>query len=436
MGSRFIALAAALALLAGCAGGGSTLAPGGARMLPAVHAAPAARGSVIAVSQGILLTKKQMSRGLFGKVVDQVGGSPQCDVMLYDVQYATVGVSGEPATANEGMFVPQAPCKGPFPVVAYAHGTNLVKSQLISNPATISATWTPPDQDPYVVANVFASHGYVVAATDYLGLGESNYPYHPYLHADSEASAVIDGLRAGRSLATADALPLSGSLFLTGHSQGGQTAVATQRAIEAMGGRIAGFKLRGDAPSSGPYALSQTFEDSLRKQSEDAPILAAYTLTGYQKIYGNIYTDPTQVFLPPYAATIDTLLPVQTFKQEADLEGKTLPLQLDALLQTTFKKSFLYDPQSPARVDTAKNDLLAGWTAKTPMYVCGGSRDPEVEYKNAKLAARYFGRGGTAVTLADVDFFIPASVPIADYHVVVALFCLPLGRMQLFDRYR
>ncbi|MBV8601920.1 MAG: alpha/beta fold hydrolase, partial [Candidatus Eremiobacteraeota bacterium] len=223
-----------------------------------------------------------MSAGIFGKVVNEFG-SPACDVRLYQIQYATIGVGGEPADASAGFFVPLAGCKGPFPLVGYGHGTNLVKQQLISNPATISRTWTPPDQDPYVVANVFAAHGYAVAATDYLGLGLSSYPYHPYLHAASEASAVIDSLRAARAAAKKLGIQLSPEVFLSGHSQGGQTTVATQRAIEASYGKE--FRLRGVAPSSGPYALAQTFRDALAHQSQDAPILAAYTLTGYQKIY-------------------------------------------------------------------------------------------------------------------------------------------------------
>src|SRR6185312_8644197 len=109
----------------------------------------------------------------------------------------------------------------------------------------------------------------------------------------------------------------------TGHSQGGQSAVAAQRAIEAQ--YRGEFDLRGDAPSSGPYALSQTFEDSLRHQSQDAPILAAYILPGYQKIYGNVYADPTHVFKNPYASRVDTLLPVATYRDEKKLYGETLP---------------------------------------------------------------------------------------------------------------
>ena len=389
------------------------------------------RGTIERLFFVTTIGKAEMSKGLFGKVITEIGGAPKCDVKLYAMKYETIGVSGEPADASAAFFVPQAPCKGPFPLVGYAHGTNPVKEQLITEPKTTSATWTAPDQDPIVVAAVFAAHGYAVAATDYLGLGLSSYPYHPYLHADSEASAVIDSMRAARTAAQREHVTLSGKVFLTGHSQGGQSAVASQRAIEAQ--YSSEFDLRGDAPSSGPYALSHTFRDSLHHQSQDAPILAAYVLPGYQKVYGNVYTDASQIFKNPYAAHVDTLLPVATYRDEKKLYGKTLPLELSALLQPSFVTSFLSDPANPAYRDAVANDLLGGWVPKAPVYLCGGDKDPEVEFKNARLAYAHFHAHGVNVTLTDVNDLIPSYVPMTDYHVVVALFCLPLARSQFFD---
>lgn len=389
------------------------------------------RGQIDRLFYVTTISKARMSAGLFGKVVSELGGPPHCAVKLFGIKYATIGVNGEPANASAAFLVPQAPCKAPFPLVGYAHGTNPVKEQLITSPKTTSPTWTAPDQDPVVVAAVFAAHGYAVAATDYLGLGLSTYPYHPYLHAASEASAVVDSMRAARNAAAKLHVRLSKKAFLSGHSQGGQSSVAAQRAIEAQYGSE--FDLLGEAPSSGPYALSETFQDSLRRQSQDAPILAAYILPGYQKVYGNIYTDPTQIFKNPYASHVGTLLPVATYKDEKKLYGKTLPLQLTQLLQPSFANSFLTDASSPARKDTADNDLLGHWVPKAPVYLCGGRRDPEVEFKNAKKAYAYFHARGVNVTLTDVDALIPSYVPITDYHVVVALFCLPLARSQFFD---
>lgn len=404
---------------------------------PTPTPSPAAsnRGKIDALSAVVGITQAAMKADPNSAIITQVGGPPKCDVTLYSIDYETVGVKEEPANASAALFVPHSGCGGgPYPLIGYAHGTNLAKSQMITDPKSSNSLLTPPDSLPVVVAAIFASHGYVVVATDYLGLGHSTYPYHPYLVGDAEASAVIDALRAAKTAATKLGVPLSGKVMLTGHSQGGQAAVATQRAIEAQ--NASEFNLVGDAPSSGPYALTQTFVDSLHNQSQDAPILAAYVLTAYEKTYGNIYSAPgkaTDVFQLPYATTIDTLLPVATLFDEIQLFGNWLPLQLSALLQPAFVTSFENDPASGARTDTAANDLLSGWKPAAPVFLCGGSKDPEVEYANAIAAQKYFASTGASVTLTDVNPLMPPSLPLIDYHVTVADFCLTLARVSFFD---
>lgn len=435
--SRIVAAVAALAIVSGCASGARSLPPLSAPdvVRAAVPAGGVTRGKVEKLWFVGVFDVKRMKQGLYGKVIDTVGGPPQCPVRLYGLIYDTIGVKGEAATASAGMFVPGEGCRGPFALVGYSHGTNVVKMQQISDPKTTSKTGTAPDQDPVVVASIYGAHGYVAVATDYLGLGLSNYSYHPYLVGAAEASAVIDSMRAARLAAATLKIKLNGKVFLSGHSQGGQSTVATQKAIEAMGGKE--FDLVASAPSSGPYNLTQTFIDSLHHQSQDAPILAAFILPGYNKTYGNVYTNATDIFREPYATGIDSLLPVPTFyDSNAWLYGKKLPLKTRDLLKASFYTSFWTDPNSGARVDTAKNDLLAGWTPKAPIDLCGGSRDPEVEYRNAIAAYRAYHKEGVNVTITNVDGIIPSYIPITDYHVVVALFCLPLMRAEFFDGYR
>ncbi len=62
--------------------------------------------------------------------------------------------------------------------------------------------------------------GYVVAATDYPGLGTPQT--HPYLVGVSEARAVLDSVRAARALTGAQ-----NRFAVWGHSQGGQAALFT-----------------------------------------------------------------------------------------------------------------------------------------------------------------------------------------------------------------
>lgn len=89
-------------------------------------------------------------------------------------------------------------------------------------------------------------------------LPKSTYSYHPYLHADSEATSVIDSIRAARNVAALQGFGLSGKVMLTGYSQGGHASMATHRAIERdMPGEIS---VVAGAHLSGPYNLSGSLQ--------------------------------------------------------------------------------------------------------------------------------------------------------------------------------
>jgi pimeloyl-ACP methyl ester carboxylesterase len=428
---RFKAAFAALLAVSAASCSSHTIAPLPISPSSLHSAASPARGSIISLRPVTVFTKASLSGARTGgtlgfaeQVIAQLGGPPKCDVALYSVVYRTVGVKGEPATASAAFFVPKAGCKGPFTLVGYGQGTNVVEAQKITDPTKLNI-------EPPVLAAIFAAHGYAMAATDYLGLGYSNYPYQPYLVVNAEASAVIDSMRAIRSAATRLHVPLSGKVFLTGHSQGGQTALGTQKVIEAQ--NASEFDLIADSPSSGPYALTKTTLDGMKKPGESAAIYSTYVLTAYHKAYANIYTDPATVFRRPYAKYVNNLLPVETYAQAAELNGKLIPISLENLLRASFLKTFATDPTSDPRQDLAINDLLDGWTPKAPVYFCGGKRDPMVEFKNSILAYGYFKKRGANVSLLDVNPYMPKSVPITQYHDAVLVLCHTLERVAVLD---
>ena len=117
----------------------------------------------------------------------------------------------------------------------------------------------------------FAAQGYAVVATDFLGYALSSYPYHPYAHADSEASSIIDSIRATRNAASSLGLTLNGKVMVTGYSQGGHASMATQRAIERdNAGEI---NLVAAAHLAGPYYISGALIDGVHN-----PILGVQSL--------------------------------------------------------------------------------------------------------------------------------------------------------------
>lgn len=393
-----------------------------------VNAAQPVPGEVLSSTTLKTFTVAEMNAGLG----DQRAyiGAPRCDVRLVDLLYATVGVHGEPATASAMLLLPQGKdCAGPYPLLGWARGTDTQRDSEQSKALMKSG-------DSPVLA-FFAAQGYAVVATDYLGLGRSDYPFHPYLHADSEASAIIDALRAARRISGELHAPLSGKVMLAGYSQGGHAAMAAQRAMERD--NSAEFNLVASAPMSGPYSLSQSFLDSWSGTTAAgvntlAPYLLAYTLAGMQGVYGNIYANPQQVFRQPWAAQLQGGFPGS--QNIFEMLGKhDLPpaQELDTLRQPAFTKAFISDPKMPFRQALARNDLL-DWTPRTPTMLCGSSRDGVVSFSNSQRAEAGFISRGAPVTLIDVSQKIPLDVNGVNVHTRAAAYlCIGAVRQQLLD---
>src|ERR1700733_6993222 len=110
----------------------------------------------------------------------------------YKVLYRSTKRDGTPIAVSGVVIIPAGtPPPGGWPIVAWAHPT----------------TGVVPHCAPSLALFVFQQmaglrqlieQGAVVAATDYPGLGTAGP--HPYLVGDSEARAVIDSVRAARSL--------------------------------------------------------------------------------------------------------------------------------------------------------------------------------------------------------------------------------------------
>jgi hypothetical protein len=250
----------------------------------------------------------QLASSASGQQLLQVTGDPTCGVDFYYLEFQTVGGANETTESSGALMVPTgaAPaCSGPRPIVLYAHGTQTNK---LANIADVTNT---ANAEGALIAAMYAAHGYIVVAPNYAGYDISTLGYHPFLNATQQSNEMTDILAAART-----ALPKtfaasttdSGKLFITGYSEGGYVAMATQRALQA-----AGTKVTAAAPMSGPYAL-EAFGDAIFFGSVNlgSTVFAPLIATSYQHAYGNIYAAPTDVYSSSYATGIETLLPSAT----------------------------------------------------------------------------------------------------------------------------
>lgn len=366
-----------------------------------------------------------MEGGEAGPFITALGGPPRCDVDVYAVRYKTIGAHGEPADASAGFYVPGRGCKGPYLLIGYSQGTNVNRAMNIALP-------TKQNPEPLILAGIYAAHGYVVAATDYLGLGYSTYPYEPYLVMSAEASAEIDAMRAVRTVARNLHVPLSHKVFLQGYSQGGHSTIAVQRAIAAQA--PSEFDVIANQPGSGMYELTNWVQRNARKPPSDGEAtFFAFLVPGYNKVYGNLYNDASHTFKQPYANYVNSLLSVDTYAQQRRLSGKTLPLNLRALMRPSFFRKLFRDPTSGIRKDLAANEPLPGWKPTTPIYLCGGHRDPVVDYENSRVAYAFLKAEGVKVSLLDLNSLVPSTIPRSQYHDAIFVLCTVVERVQVLD---
>jgi len=128
------------------------------------------------------------------------------------VLYRSRSLRGEPIGVSGLVVRPPGPApEGGFPVIAWGHGTT-----------GAADACAPSRRDDLAVPELGAllAAGYVVAATDYEGLGTPGP--HPYLVGESAGRSLLDAARAAARLPGVDA----GSRVLAfGSSQGGHAAL-------------------------------------------------------------------------------------------------------------------------------------------------------------------------------------------------------------------
>ncbi len=324
-----------------------------------------------------------------------LGVDAQFDVKLYKMLYETPDIQGNLDTASGLFVIPDDPT-GTFPLLSYSHGTVNDRNDV---PSLL--------EGGSELAIIFGSMGYVTTAADFLGLGTAR-GIHPYVHADSEASASVDMMYAMQAYAETDpAINMNDQVFVTGYSQGGHAAMATHRLLESE--LSDDFTVTATAPMSGPYSISQ----EMRKfTTGDDPYLFAGFLVSlvlsYEAAYGNIYTDLEEIFKSQFIEDI-----VRYENEEINLFAlnSQILFKLNFLggffpklmLQDSIREIVVNDGEHPL-MDALRDNDVFDWTPTAPTRLFYCMADGTVTYKNSILADSVMNANGAAdLTSIDVD---------------------------------
>jgi pimeloyl-ACP methyl ester carboxylesterase len=198
-----------------------------------------------------------------------IDGAP-LGATAYRVLYRSTGLNDKPIVVSGVVIVPRGdPPPGGRPIVAWAHPTSGIVSRCAPSLAIFLFQQIQGLRS-------FVRDGYVVAATDYPGLGTVGP--HPYLVGVSEARAVLDSVRVAGQLPGAG----DGKKFVVwGHSQGGQGALFTGLIAKTYAPDLDLLGVAAAAPATDLVTLMNDDIDSVGGRN-----ITAMTLWSWQRVYG------------------------------------------------------------------------------------------------------------------------------------------------------
>lgn len=307
------------------------------------------------------------------------------EVDVYRVLYRTPAAYGDSLTTASGLVLLPKYDTCEVPILCYNHGTELKKSETFSN---LKGEW--------FLGVIASATGYASVMPDYLGMGASPV-FHPYQHAQTEASATIDLVRVCKDLGEEADLDLNGQIFLMGYSQGGHACMATHRAMQQE--FYDEFTVTASAPMSGAYDMSGAqFDFVAAFEPYAVPGYLPYLIKGYREAYPNLYDNWSDIFADPYDVTLP---PKLTGEFGIGAVNNIMPSIPRLIIDTNYANAFFADSLHPFRVALKENDVYK-WVPNCPMRLNYCTSDEEVNPQNAINAYNWMvANGATQVQLVN-----------------------------------
>jgi pimeloyl-ACP methyl ester carboxylesterase len=224
----------------------------GSWVLVATSAAPTL-AAVTRVPNGdaFYVPPKPMAKAKPGTIIRSIPiGDTPVGARAWKILYHSRAIDDRDIAVSGVVIAPtgRAPHGGRI-VVTWAHGFSGLadlcapskQPDIASGAASTSSPAGFGTVMPYV--RTFLDAGYVVAATDYEGLGTPGL--HPFLVGESEGRSVLDAARAARGLKAAAA---TSKVLVLGHSQGGHAALFAGELAAAYAPELRVLGVAAEAP--------------------------------------------------------------------------------------------------------------------------------------------------------------------------------------------
>lgn len=348
--------AAAAVLVAACSSSAKSSAP------PPTAAAPTTTTSIVPAPKGL------PSFYSFNEPIPTKPGAlikserltlPKIHGTVYRVMYVSTTVTGKPTPVTGLIAVPNGtPPAGGFPVVSWGHGTNGMAD-------VCAPSFKPGDSETAGLANILIDKGWVLTASDYQGEGTPGML--PYIAGDSAARNTIDIVRAARDLPGAHA---SANYVVWGHSEGGQTAMFTDKIGPAYAPEL---HMKGVVAGAPPSQFNFIYGFLLTSPFRYYLIMAA---GGLNTAYGDSAAPLDQILTAKGVALISKL------DTSCDVNGTLGPLDVTSLTKG--------DPfKNPLWKKVLEENDPQQFTAKSavPLLMIQGGNDAQIPVASTRLLA-------------------------------------------------
>lgn len=290
------------------------------------------------------------------------------------ILYVSERPDGTRAVSGGMLFLPDTPAPaGGRPVVAWEHGT------LGMGDACVPSRSTNPIGDMTTFLPLMLEQGWVVVATDYVGLGTPGP--NQYLIAQSEVRDVVNAVRAARTIPEAQA----GDRYATfGHSQGGHASIWTGHLGPEYAPELTLVGVAAAAPALDLSAIASAQWD---------------TAVGW--VIGSDLIESWPTYYP--GLPIDSILTTQGADAENRLATECIAQSgLEATAREAFGDQFFSsDPLRNPEWRTAMNEQTPDPLPPTmPAFIAQGTADEVVlPWPNAIVAQEWCDAGSSLSTL-------------------------------------
>jgi len=315
----------------------------------------------------------------------------------YKVPYTTRDEEGNEVKAS-GLFV--IPTGLPSVVtnqlglsmVSDDHGTIFANKEA---PTVIADATGAPDGSSVILTSL---GGFATLQPDYIGFGDSNAHYHPFVLKDSLANATVDFIKQVKIFSKENNITLNNQLFITGYSEGGYAAMATLKKIEEE--QISSLPVTMAAPMAGPYALKAMADGVLSQEKLSVPSFMANVGYAYAKANSE---ELNSVINEPYASALPTLFSGDLTRVEIDAKLTKDTTGEKGLFNPSFVANYFATDDNWFKVATTNNSLQ-NWAPTTPVRLVHCEGDDVIPYAISQLTEGTMkAMGASDVALVPVE---------------------------------